>query len=349
MNIAIDTTPLMTGHAGRGVGVYTRCLIDALQKHEHKHSYSFFTRGQKIPKNVEIVHYPYFDPFFLTLPFQKTVPSVVTVHDLIPFVFPNHFAPGIRGILKWQIQKAALKRVDRILTVSQCSKNDVEKFVGIDESKIDVVYSAPEVGYHQVADKKLLLGIQKKHGLPDTYFIYVGDVNWNKNILGMINAFSKLSATRSDCALVLVGKSFLDESLTETQEIHNLIKKLGVGNQVIMPGYVSTEDLNGMYALACSSLELSFYEGFGLPVLESMMSGCPAIVADNSSLREIGGPSIRVDANDITSIVMGMEKMILLSSDERRKHIAEGTNWAKKFSWKKTARETIAVYEKVLG
>src|SRR5258706_5833567 len=102
MNIAIDITPLETGHSGRGVGIYTKNLIESLQKYEKKHTYILFTPKQGVPKNTDIVHYPYFDPFFLTLPLIKTKPSVVTVHDLIPLVFPEKFPPGIRGYMKWQ-------------------------------------------------------------------------------------------------------------------------------------------------------------------------------------------------------------------------------------------------------
>ena len=96
MNIAINTLPLSTEHRMRGTGVYTKNLIDALQKYEKKLSYTFFTRVTDIPKNTDLVHYPFFDPFFLTLPFPKPFPTVVTVHDLIPLVFPDKFPAGIQ-------------------------------------------------------------------------------------------------------------------------------------------------------------------------------------------------------------------------------------------------------------
>ena len=344
MNIAIDITPLISGHAARGVGIYTKNLIEALRKYENKHSYSFFTRGEKIPKDAEIVHYPYFDPFFLTLPLKKKVPTVVTVHDLIPLVFPDRFPAGFRGMLKWQIQKAALKKTNRILTVSDCSKKDVEKLVGIVENKIDVVYSAASEGYLHTIDKQALADLKKKYSLPENYFMYVGDVNWNKNIQGMIQAFARFYIKTKGYTLVLIGKSFLDKSLQETKEIYDLINKLGIGNQVIMPGYVSEEDLKGLYALACSSLEPSFYEGFGLPVLESMISGCPVLVADNSSLKEIAGPSIRIDAYDVSSITHGMDVITSLTQKARKKLITEGIAWSHQFSWEKTAAAYLEIF-----
>jgi glycosyltransferase involved in cell wall biosynthesis len=305
MNIAVDTTPLTSGHAARGVGVYTKNLIEALQKYEGKHSYSFFTRGQQLPKDADIVHYPYFDPFFLTLPLQKRAPTVVTVHDLIPLVFPDKFPAGFRGMIKWQMQKAALRKADRIITVSECSKNDVKRLVGIDERKIDVVYSAATDGYKNVTNTTILHKLKKKYTLQDNYFLYVGDVNWNKNIPGMIRAFAEFLKKSNTYHLVLVGRAFLDGTLKETRVIRSVIQELQIADHIICPGYASDEDVAGLYSMADCSLEPSHYEGFGLPVLESMASGCPVLVADNSSLSEIAGPSIPNHADSIKVLLKG--------------------------------------------
>lgn len=340
MNIAIDISSTQNSNQNRGVGVYTKNLIEALQKYENKHSYSFFTRGQKVPSSVDLEHYPYFDPFFLTLPMKRSSPIVVTVHDLIPLVFPDKFPAGFRGMVKWQIQKAALRKADRIITVSECSKGDVERLVGIDERKIDVVYSAASVGHKN---------LKKKYALPENYFLYVGDVNWNKNIPGMLRAFAAFLKKTKTYSLVLVGRAFLDGTLKETRVIRSVIAELQIANHIIYTGFASDEDLAGMYSMASCSLEPSFYEGFGLPVLESMSCGCPVVVADNSSLSEIAGPSVRVDANITESIAGGMNRIASLSPQDRKKLIADGISWAKGFSWEKTAKETVAVYEKVLG
>jgi glycosyltransferase involved in cell wall biosynthesis len=349
MNIAIDTTPLASGHAARGVGVYTKNLIKALQKYEGEHSYSFFTRSQQLPKDADIVHYPYFDPFFLTLPLQKRAPTVVTVHDLIPLVFPDKFPAGLRGMVKWQMQKAALRKADRIITVSECSKNDVKRLVGIDERKIDVVYSAATDGYKNVTNTTILHKLKKKYTLPDNYFLYVGDVNWNKNIPGMIRAFAEFLKKSNTYHLVLVGRAFLDGTLKETRVIRSVIQELQIADHIICTGYASDEDVAGLYSMANCSLEPSHYEGFGLPVLESMASGCPVLVADNSSLNEIAGPSVRIHADSIESIAEGMNTIASLSSEARKKLVDDGIAWSHGFSWEKTAKETVAVYEKVLG
>jgi len=348
MNIAIDITPLGSGHAGRGVGVYTKNLTEALQKYKSKHSYSFFTRGQPLPKDADIVHYPYFDPFFLTLPLQKRVPTVVTVHDLIPLVYPDKFPAGLRGMVKWQMQKAALRKADRIITVSECSKKDVQRLVGIDERKIDVVYSAGAERYQHITNANVLRTVKKKYRLPDNYFLYVGDVNWNKNIPGLIRAFAEFLKKSNTYHLILVGRAFLDGTLKETRVIRSVIQELQIADHTGCTGYVSDEDMAGLYSMASCSLEPSFYEGFGLPVLESMASGCPVLVADNSSLKEIAGPSIRIDAQSTDNISEAMNTLASLSIQDRKNLVNDGITWTKQFSWEKTAKETVSVYEKVL-
>ena len=124
MKIAIDITPLESAHRARGVGVYTKNLIDALETYGKQHTYLYFTGHQLVPPDADVVHYPYFDPFFLTLPLVKPKPTVVTVHDLIPLVFPYKFPAGIRGNIKWQVQKLSLHGAKRIIADSNSSKND---------------------------------------------------------------------------------------------------------------------------------------------------------------------------------------------------------------------------------
>ena len=349
MNIAIDTTPLSSGHAMRGVGVYTKNLIDALQQYESKHSYSFFTRGEKIPDSAEIVHYPYFDPFFLTLPWDKTVPTVVTIHDLIPLVFPEQFPAGIRGRIKWNMQKIALKRAEGIITVSKCSKKDVERIVHIPESKIHVIYSAATMGYEGKPTKQEQDKIKEKYHLPDEYMLFVGDVNWNKNVLGLLFAFALVLQKKPNSHLVLVGGAFKNSELSETQQIEQCIHDLRIEDHVSMTGFVSQKDLVVLYSVASCLIEPSFYEGFGLPVLEAMACGCPVVIADNSSLSEIAGPSLKMHADNAQNMADTILTMLSLSTTARKKMILDSIAWTKQFSWKKTAHETVAVYEKVLG
>jgi len=350
MNIAINITSLESGHGGRGVGVYTKLLIEALQKYERNNSYSFFTRGQKVSENADIVHYPYFDPFFLTLPLIHSKPTVVTVHDVIPLVFPDKFPSGIRGNIKWSIQKQALKNTNRVITDSKTSKRDICRIVGLNPKDVDAVYLAPSPSFHTTTDVQLFRFVQQKYHLPKQFIVYVGDVNWNKNIIGLLEAFSRIHETPEfhSVPLVLIGKSFLNESLRETREINSVIEQLHFRDSLIRPGYVPDEDLTVIYSLARCLIQPSHYEGFGLPILEAMMCSCPVVAASNSSLREIAGPSIAVDDMNTEDIARGIGFALSLPENKRKRTILDGLEWAKSFSWKKTVHETVAAYEKVV-
>ncbi|MBI4066514.1 glycosyltransferase family 4 protein [Candidatus Gottesmanbacteria bacterium] len=357
MNIAIDVTPLQTGHKDRGVGAYTKLLIEALQKYDKKHSYSFFTRGQKIPKMAELIHYPYFDPFFVTLSFLYHKPTVVTVHDLIPLVFPEHFPAGIRGALKWQYQRARLTRARRVIADSEASKRDIVRIAGILRTQIDVVHLAPSPKFGKVKDEAELARVKKQYHLPESFVLYVGDVNWNKNILGMLEAFSNIKyravakaamARRrqiSNIKFVLVGKAFLEGS-NEAQGIARYISNGNLDRDVIRIGGVLSEDLVAIYNLATVYIQPSFYEGFGLPVLEAMASSVPVVSSREASLAEIAGPAIAIDPTKPEDIARGLGEGLTLSHQQRSMLIRAQTLWVQRFSWERVARETVSSYEK---
>jgi glycosyltransferase involved in cell wall biosynthesis len=354
MKVAIDISPLKSGHAGRGIGTYTDLLIKSLQKYETSNSYNLFTRGQIVPKEVDLIHIPYFDPFLLTLPFIRNKPIVVTVHDLIPIHYLKEFPRGIRGEFKWQIQKLLLKQSDQIITDSKASRKDIVNIIGIDPELISSIYLAPSDEYFQVTDIKEQNFVRKKYKLPESYILYVGDVNWNKNIPGIIKAFKKIKAeliksNLTKYKLVLVGSAFLKSDLRETNDINVLIQKLGIENEIIKTGYVSVNDLRTIYSLAKVLVQPSFAEGFGLVPLEAMSSGCPTVVSDNSSLKEIAGPSRLCNPENSQDIADKVLEIINLSQDERNKLVLSGLAWVKSFNWQKIAHETTLVYEKVIA
>lgn len=353
MHIAVDISPLSTGHGVRGVGAYTKWLVEALQRYESKHLYSFFVRGQELPQKVDLVHYPYFDPYFLTLPLRKPLPAVVTVHDLTPLVFPEHFAAGIRGRLKWYIQRWSLKGITRAIADSENSKRDVLRFTKVPACRIDVVHLAPSEGFIRSRDTVLLSGMKKKHNLPARFILYVGDVNWNKNVIGLIEAFINIKYTNQKSKseklnLVLVGKAFENADFPEVRVIRSKIETAGLNREVRFLGYVPDEELPALYSLAATAVQPSYYEGFGLPVLEAMACGCPVVVARGSSLDEIAGPAIRV-GHEPEAITEGITRALEMSQDERHRLIEAQFAWVQRFSWQKVARDTVASYEKALG
>ena len=349
MKIAIDVSPLQTGHKVRGVGFYLEHLRKALLDYHPENEYTFFTRGEKLPKDTDVVHFPYFEPFFLALPIYKQFKTVVTVHDLTPIVFPNAFPRGIKGELKWQMQKYALRNADGIITDSQNSKNDVIKFVKANPNKINVVYLAAGEEFKVIdKDKFKSSEIRKKYGLPNKFALYVGDVTWNKNIPRIINA-SKLA----NIPLVLVGKALVSTDFDRNNpwnkdliEVNLLVE--GQKN-ILRLGFVDTQDLVTIYNFASVFVMPSLYEGFGLPILEAMACGCPVITSREGSLKEVAGnAAFYVDAYNETDITEGIKKLFAdnkLRDDYKQK----GLEQVKIFSWEKTALETIRTYEKVLS
>lgn len=348
MRVAIDVSPLQSGHKIRGVGFYLRYLKKALLEFYPDNDYIFFEKKNAIPKNADIVHYPYFDPFFLTLPFTRVHKTVVTVHDLTPLIFPQHFPPGIKGAIKWQIQKYNLKSVDAIITDSYASKKDIEKIVAIQATHVSVAYLAADEMFKQISlsteRKNELL---KKYNLPEKFALYVGDVTWNKNVPLLLEAIKD-----TDIHLVMVGKSIASDNVDTTNAWNKslaTVQKLAAENKSVQRlGFLPTEDLIALYNLATVFVFPSVYEGFGLPVIEAMQTGCPVITTKGGSLTEVAGEAAYYfDGKSTEDLADAITKVI--NSESLRKELTKkGLEQAKKFSWQKTAEQTIAVYKNVL-
>lgn len=345
MRVAIDVSPLISGHflqhRVRGTGSYLRNLKDSLVRYFPENDYIFFKKGEKIPERVEVTHYPYFEPYFITLPIKKSGKTVVTVHDLTPLVFRDKFPAGIKGVTKWVIQKMLLSRTDAIITDSFSSKKDIINFTKIPDNKIHVVYLAAGEEFRP-RNKKII----KKFEIPENFLLYVGDVTWNKNLPNLIRAVSK-----SGHHLVIAGKAFKDTEYDRSNPWNQdllISQSLTNNNNKIIPiGFVETEDLVDLYNMAQAFIMPSFYEGFGLPALEAMQSGCPVITSKKGSLPEVAGEAAYfIDPYDIDSIASGITK-IMGNIDIREDLSRKGLEQAKKFSWKKTAEETIKVYNNV--
>lgn len=356
MNIAIDISPLKNRHflqhRVRGTGFYIENLKRALIKYYPKNKYTFFTQGEKLPKSasrrIDLVHYPYFEPFFLSLPIFNKYKTVVTVHDLTPLVFPKEFSSGLKGILKWKIQKRSLKKVDAIITDSMCSENDITKHVGISSSKIHVVYLAASEVFKKVDNISILDSIRKKYKLPEKYVLYVGDVTWNKNLPRLIKAIQKIKAP-----LVMVGKAMLEKEFDKTnpwnQDLVKVQKLVEIDKKIIRLGFIPQDDLVALYNAATVFAMPSIYEGFGLPILEAMSCGCPVVTSKEGSIRELAGDAAYfVDAYDIDSISNGI-KEVFSDATTQDNLSQKGLRRAKRFSWEKTAGATIKVYEQVLA
>ncbi|MEK7592956.1 MAG: glycosyltransferase family 1 protein, partial [Patescibacteria group bacterium] len=304
-------------------------------------------KGIPVASDTDLIHYPYFDPFFLSLPLVKKFRTVVTVHDLTPLVFPSYFPRGIKGELKWQVQKMSLLGAARIVTDSNSSKNDIVHFTGISKDRIDVVRIAPLKIYTPMAKSPARVIVRTVCPKIKDFLLYVGDINWNKNVEGIVRSFALVAKNNASVDLVLVGNVFTKADLPEVKKLHAVISSLHLENRVILPGFIAPDVLRAFYSLALCLVFPSFYEGYGLPPLEAMSCGCPVVLGNKGSLPEIHGNEVMVNPYSIESIAIGIKQAMGRGSDTamaKHRRIA----WAKTFSGNRMGRELRASYEKAL-
>src|SRR3990167_8090765 len=343
MKVVVDISPTLTGHSVRGIGSYTQKLVEQFQQGNWPVEFEFFETPNS-PPPADVVHYPYFDLFFHSLPIKKSTGRVVTIHDVIPLVFPDYFPVGIKGYINLFFQKKALKNVDAIICDSQTSKKDIVSKLSFPQDKIHVIYLAASSNFNPITDENTLFSVSKKYNLPKKFVLYVGDVNWNKNLQNSLEAV-KIAKVN----LVMVGKALTDDGLTQVEEIDRIIKKLGLQKQVIKTGYIDENDLISIYNLTSLTVLPSFYEGFGLPVLESMACGTPVVCSNVASLAEITGSSaIFCDPADPNNIAQKITHALNLSKRQKENFSQKLIKHASKFSWHKVARQTINVYKSIV-
>lgn len=348
MNIALikpETHSL--SHRVRGSGFYIDSLSESLLKYDKTSNYKFISEGGNIPEKIDLIHYPYFEPFFLTLPFFKKIKSVVTIHDLIPLVFPNYFPRGIKGGLKWMIQKRIVKSMDGIITDSNSSKRDILRFTGLKEDKVRVIYLAASEDFKKTEIKDLdAEKFRKKYNIPPKFVLYVGDVTWNKNLPRLLSAIKEINVT-----LVMVGSALISDSFDQNNPWNQdlvTVNKMSKGDRRIMRlGFIDRKDLIFLYNLASVFIMPSLYEGFGLPVLEAMSCGCPVVTSREGSLKEVGGSAVYyIDPYDTSSVANGVGE-VYFNQNLATELSKKGLSQSKKFSLKKMAQQTAQFYNSI--
>lgn len=346
MKIVIDTSPLKSGHLHRGVGSYTRSLVEALRMVDKDNEFILTSLPQHT--EADLIHYPYFDFFFLTLPLSKVTPTVVTVHDTIPLLFPNQYPRGVRGIVKLAIQKRSLAGVKAIVTDSETSKRDIVKYLKQPEQRVHRIYLAADKEYQKAAPV-LVEQVLKTYAITQPYFLYVGDINFNKNLPHLIKSFAKLKTKHE---LVMVSRA-MKKNIPEALELVALIKKLKLSQKVKVLTDIPLDpkdELCALYTGADWYIQPSLYEGFGLPVLEAWACGTPVIASTGGSLAEIVGEAgVTFDPSNKAELANALHRAVSMAATERDSFINKGKNRNRDFIWQTTAKETIAVYRQVLG
>lgn len=276
-------------------------------------------------------------------PALVSCPVVVTVHDLSFFLFPQFFRPPNR-VYQQVFTRATAQNVEHIIAVSQSTRADVCRILGVPPGRVTVVPNGVDAEMRPLSPEQVQ-AFRVKKGLPERIILFVGTLEPRKNIPNLLEAYSLLRReSRVDHHLVIVGgKGWYFDEIEETSA------QLGLGDEVIFPGFVPQAELPYWYNAADLFVFPSLYEGFGLPPLEAMACGTPVIVSTSSSLPEVvGDAGLLVDARDPRSLA---EAMRSVAEDRgRREQLAlAGLGRARTFSWHETARQTAAVYHRVLG
>lgn len=271
----------------------------------------------------DVLHVPHYN-----VPIFYKGKMVVTIHDLTHLIYPeflpNKFAYYYAKFMIW----IALKKADKVITVSQNTKNDILKMFKVNPDKIEVIYNG--VGEEFVKkDKKDIEYLYEKFNIPKDkkIIMYVGNLKPHKNLERLLEAYSKTNNKEETC-LVLVGKAFEKYNVLEDRE-----KKLKIKEQVIHTGIVTQNELVDLYNLVDLFVFPSLYEGFGLPILEALACGTSVICSNTSSMPEVGGDLVGyfnpLDVKEIANMINNYK------SDKMEENKVE--NKIKYFSWKNSS------------
>ena len=276
-------------------------------------------------------------------PYLNNIGLVSTVHDIAFFSLPDTASPLNRYYLRSTIQ-ASLKRSARVIAVSNSTKRDLIRLFDVPEEKIRVVHPGIDESFIPVAPN-LLEEIRAKYSLTSPFILFVGAIEPRKNLASLIAVYN-----------ALVRESLINHSLViagargwSSEPIFKLVQELGMDGKVIFTGEVAEEELPALYSAADLFVFPSLYEGFGFPPLEAMACGTPTIVSDVSSLPEIvGDAALKVTPQKHKELAETI-RAVLENYTLQHELVAKGLQQAKKFSWKKTAKETLNVYQEVEG
>jgi len=378
MHIGIDYTAAVRQRAG--IGRYTRNLIRAVAEQDAENRYTLFVAGGwgqgdglgdwpgnfcvravpfsdrllnilwqrlRIPLPIQLVtgrldlfHSPDF-----VLPFVGRTPALLTVHDLSFLRVPQYFVPGFRAYLERAVSRG-VSRAQHILADSKSTLSDLVELMGVPRDKISVVYPGVERRFSRIEDAQVLARVSDRYSLPQRFVLGLSTLQPRKNFEGLIEAFRILLAGASErqetANLHLVicgGLGWMWE------ELEGRVAQHGLGDRIHFAGFVHDEDLPALYSLASVFAFPSWYEGFGLPVLEAMACGTPVVAANNSSLPEVVGEGgLMVDAANPEELAAAIQR-ILVDRNLREDLTAAGKAHAARYTWHQAAASLLGIYK----
>jgi len=377
VRIGIDYTAAVRQHAG--IGRYTRNLIRALADLDRQNRYTLFVAGGwgegdglgpwpdnfrlrgvplsdrwlnilwqrlRLPLPIQWLTGPldlFHSPDFVLPPLGRT-PAVLTVHDLSFLRVPECFVPGFREYLEGAVSRA-VGRARFILADSFSTRQDLIDLLAVEPERVAVVYPGVEPRFAPIEDPAILNPVRARYGLPPRFVLGLSTLQPRKNFAGLADAFARLLAARGDepgfADLQLViggGKGWMYE------EAMARVERSGLGRRIRFLGFVDDADLPALYNLASVFAFPSWYEGFGVPLLEAMACGTPVVAADNSSLPEVvGDAGLLVNAGDAEALAVALARL-LSEEDLRAELTAAGQGRARRFTWEKAAHQLLGVY-----
>jgi glycosyltransferase involved in cell wall biosynthesis len=362
-----------------GSGQYLRQLVPALHKVNPELKLSLIlpphlTSLTDAPKNVEVVPTQQFlrtgkvgKVWFEQVTFPRTaqrigadlahvpywggalsspIPQVVSVLDMIPLLYPE-YATGFFTRLYTSLVSTSARGADHIITISQTSKLDIEEQLNIAKDQITVTYLAQDDHFHPIMGRERDAQVKQKYNLPDKFILYLGGFDKRKQVNQLMLAYTYVKdAEGVGYPLVLAGKEPTWGSSPLFPNLREYAEKLDIAEQVHWIGYVDEADKASLYRLASVFVFPSEYEGFGLPPLEAMACGTPVVAWDSVVFDEIFEDAAYLTDN--ARRMAGAIIALLLQPDFKDTLVTQGMSLVTKYNWRKTARKTLEVYEKVL-
>lgn len=373
----IGISALQLSNLNSGIGQYIYCLISALLKQNtfQNHEYLIYFSKKSTPQEwkghpkiitkeipfakEQALIRNFFELFFygsilereklslvwfpdtkVPLLFSPKIPFVVTVHDLAIIRLPYTYQTS--RVIYWRkLFEYAIKKAKYVIAISNSTKKDLVNLMGINPEKIKVIYNGVADNFKVIVDKELLVTVRKKYRLPEQYLLFVGLFSPRKNIAGLFKAFAILKEKYAvPHKLLMVG-----EKGWKYKSDLALVDSLGIAKEVIFTGYVRNDELPAIYNMASVFIFPSLYEGFGLPLLESMACGTPVVTSNVSAMPEVvGNAGILVEPNNPLGIAEAVYRLV---SDEQlvKKLTSLGLQRVRSFTWENAAREMISIFQ----
>ncbi|MEG1667239.1 glycosyltransferase family 4 protein [Chryseobacterium sp.] len=366
MKIAFDAKRFF--HNTSGLGNYSRDLVRILSKYYPENQYLLLNknkseRGSEILENSNVTfvetskgtmsrqfkmgkdaqkeNADIFHGLSGELPLKwdkKPIKKIVTIHDLIFVRYPQYYSFFDRKIHLWKFKKAA-NTADKIIAISEQTKRDIIQYLKVPESKIKVIYQGCHKAFKEQQSEELIQQTKQKFNLPERFILNVGTIEDRKNLLNIVKAIKD-----TEIPLVVVGRK-----TKYYQKIASFIQKNKMEKQVHFLEGVSMDELAVIYKLADIFVYPSFFEGFGIPVIEALFSKTVTITSNTSCLPEAGGPdSVYIDPENYLDIQAKI-KFLLDSESERKRRSDKGFEFVQKFNDEPIAHQLMNLYQKIIS